>query len=113
MYAGLYFGALLSLTPLALTGWALRAQIGLSPPLPPWRTTVFRIGLLSSPLCAIIDACLWLDFRFNELLAPGLWIAALTFVLALFGRRSSRFLLCGAAVVQLIMVYLAILQNGV
>ena len=102
MYSGLYFGAFLSVTPLALTGWGLRAQVGLSPPLEPWRTIVFRIGLLSSLVCAVISVCLWLDFKFDALLAPALSITALTFVLALFGRGSSQLLLCGAAVIQLV-----------
>jgi len=113
MYAGLYFGALLSVTPLIVTVSALRTQIGLNPQLSPWRAILFRLGLLSSLICAITSVCCWLDIRFNVLLAPALCSAFLTFVLALFGCRSSRLLLCGAAVVQLVIAYLALLQNGV
>jgi hypothetical protein len=113
MYAGLYFGALLSLTPLILTFCALRMQIGLNPQPPRWRTIVFRIGLLSSLICAVTSVRCWLDFKFNVLLAPALSTAFLTFISAFVGRRSSRLLLCGAAVIQLVIAYLAILQNGV
>ena len=60
MYAGLYFGALLSLAPPALTFRAWQANGLLSPKLPHWRGIVFRTGMLASLICAVMSVCGWM-----------------------------------------------------
>jgi len=126
MYAGLYISALLSMLPLSLTVLAWRAQNDISPRLSRPRAIAFSAGLLASLMCAVTSVCCWLEpfplasdghggySDVNEVLfAMALATALLTFVLAFFGRCSPRLLLCGAAVIQFVIAFLAILQNGV
>jgi hypothetical protein len=53
------------------------------------------------------------DARNDVLYAVAVILAIVVLVLATFGRRSSRLLLSGTALIQLVIAYLAILQNGV
>lgn len=125
MYAGLYVGALLSTTPLILTTRAVQSTKAVS--CSAVRTIAFRVGLITSLFCAAASVCCWLDpfplisdgrggysnIILTLLCNFALATAGLTFFFALFGRRSPRLFLCVAAVIQFVITYLAVLQNGV
>jgi len=119
-------GVSLSIVPLFLTYMAWRTHRHLNPLPSHWRTMIFRAGLVASCLCAVMTVCCWLapfpladgnggysDVRNDVLYAAAVITALITLVSASFGGRSSRLLLWGAALVQLVLAYLAVLQNAV
>jgi hypothetical protein len=118
---------LLCLVPLATTLRAWQLVRRLTPPLPGGRIAFFGCGVASSILSLLVTMSCWIDpFPLLHTPAGGYstaWLelawglafgtALLSIILALFGRSWPRILLIGSGTMLLLLVYGALLQNGV